>query len=578
MVRFAQWVAAIVLLSKAAAFPQSPPGVASTPEPAVTFHVSTRMVTLEVVARDGKGRPATGLTTKDFQIFENSPGHKKQEQKVASFRSLGIAELSGQRPEPIKVPPGVFTNQVSTSNSSVPPTILLVDGLNTDIVNQIQVHRQMVKMLNALPSDVPVAVFLLGYQLRMLQNFTTDPALLKAALQKASSSDGSDLGRIDPRDDPNSGSAFLEDVPNVPATFLRSIQRFEQETYASNMDVRVRTTAEALVSIARHVTGYPGRKNLLWISSSFPVILGADTDEFAGFRNYESQMQQVASALGDAKVAVYPIDPAGLQPGALFDSSMKRRREIAFEPTDALQRESQIRVDERSTMNLLATQTGGKVCVDNNDLGECVQKAVNDSSAFYEIAYYPENANWNGEFRHITVKTTSPGLRLAYREGYFATSDDKSKSKNEEQHLQQAACDDYLTSTSILLAAKVLSREAADKITYSLVIAPSMLSFVPVEDGKRELKFTLASCAFDKAGKALQLVVKPIDIKFTDKQYQAVIAARGLPTTVAVPAKDDLAWVRLVIKDVATGHLGSVNVPVAPATAAATTANTSPQH
>jgi VWFA-related protein len=431
------------------------------------------------------------------------------------------------------------------------------------MINQVQVHRQMVKMLSALPSDVPVAVFLLGYQLRMLQNFTTDPALLKAALQKAASPDSSGLARIDPRDDPNAGSAFLEDVPNVPATFIRSLKQFEQETYASNMDVRVRTTAEALVSIARHVTGYPGRKNLLWISSSFPIILNADTDEFAGFRSYESQMQQVASVLGDAKIAVYPIDPAGLETSRLFDSGMKTRREIAFEPTGALERESQLHISERGTMDLLATQTGGKVCVQNNDLGDCVQKAVNDSSAFYEIAYYPDKTDWNGEFRHITVKTTSPGLHLAYREGYFATPDEKANSRNEAQHLQQAACDDYLTSTSIILASKMLAR-ASDKITYSLVIAPSMLSFVPVEDDKRELKFTLASCSFDKSNKPIQLVIKPIDLKFTDKQYQAVIAARGLPTTVAVPAKDNLAWVRLLIKDSDTGHLGSVNVPLAP--------------
>src|SRR5206468_4001626 len=166
----------------------------------------------------------------------------------------------------------------------VPPTVLLVDGVNTDRASQMQVHRQMIKMLASIPDDVPVAVFLLGRRLSLIQNFTTDPKLLKAALQK-SSSVGADNGtEVEPVDDPNAMSALLEDT-NFPAASLNQIEQFEREVYTTQMDTRIRITLDALRAIARHVAGYPGRKNLLWISSSFPIAINPDVDlGFAGIK------------------------------------------------------------------------------------------------------------------------------------------------------------------------------------------------------------------------------------------------------------------------------------------------------
>ena len=112
----------------------------------------------------------------------------------------------------LQVPAGVYTNLVTMQKNPVPPTMILVDGLNTDVTAQMQVHAQMVRMLNSVPDDVPVAIFLLGRRLRMLQGFTTDPKLLKDALQKASTVEASGLRQLDPRDDPDSLSSFQEET------------------------------------------------------------------------------------------------------------------------------------------------------------------------------------------------------------------------------------------------------------------------------------------------------------------------------------------------------------------------------
>src|SRR6266536_1027197 len=149
------------------------------------------MVAVEVVARDHQGHPMTGLTAED----------------------------KGK----LTLPAGVYTNLVTMDKAPVPPTVLLVDGLNTDRASQMQVHRQMIKMLASIPDDVPVAVFLLGRRLSLIQNFTTDPKLLKAALQKSSSVEADNGTEVEPIDDPNAMSAFLEDT-NLPAASLTEIE------------------------------------------------------------------------------------------------------------------------------------------------------------------------------------------------------------------------------------------------------------------------------------------------------------------------------------------------------------------
>jgi VWFA-related protein len=520
------------------------------------------MVMVEVVARDHHGHPTTGLTAADFQVFDQASGfhQEKKEQKIAAFRALGITDFASKDNNTLQVPAGVYTNLVTLQKNPVPPTMILVDGLNTDITAQMQVHEQMVRMLSSLPDDVPVAVFLLGRRLRMLQSFTTDPKLLKAALQKASSLEANGLRQIDPRDDPDSLSSFEEQMTGVSPDAL---VRFEQETYAFTMDTRVRETVEALRSIARHVAGYPGRKNLLWISSSFPIAINPDINSFQSSREYGSQIEELANTLGEAKIAVYPIDPGGVQTLSTMQASRRSRGGFGGSSADAISRESQMRMNSQATMEILAGDTGGQICTDNNDLGYCVKKAVNDSSAFYEIAYYPDTSEWHGEFHKIIVKTKQSGVHLAYRQGYFARPDgsENSDAKTATAQTQQAACEDFLTATSVTLAVRVLSVESPQQVKYWVLVDPETLTFPNAGGNERGLKLMVAACTFDKAGKPLQLMQDPIERKLTDHEYKTLLAQHFVPHNLVISPVPGTAMVRVLVKDLSSGRIGSVNIP-----------------
>ena len=298
-----------------------------------TVHTYTRMVNLELVVKDSKGNHIQGLKPEDFEIDEQTPAKsgKWSGQKIAEFREVHMGSLAAPVEMQPEMPPGSYTNALTVRQDPVPPTIILVDGLNTPVEVQPQVHVQMLKMLRQLPPNVPVAVFLLGDRLTLLQSFTRDPKLLQAALEKAHSTAAYGTQMGDPRDDPNSIGNLLAKAGGgaYSADMIAALSAFDHSIYSGSMSDVVGRTLHALSSLANNVAGYPGRKNLLWLSTSFPInliavgMVGAPVGvptlhDWSELPNYTQLVQQLTRDLSDAKVAVYPVDLAGVQAYQLY--------------------------------------------------------------------------------------------------------------------------------------------------------------------------------------------------------------------------------------------------------------------
>lgn len=578
-----------------------------TPESTATFRSFTRLVTIQVVAKDHHGHHVTGLTPKDFEIFEQDiKDNKKRPEKIANFQEVKFSELAKQSPPPMRVPAGVYTNAVTLTKNPVPPTILMVDGLNTEIKDQAQIQVQLDRIVKSIPKNTPVAIFLLGWHLRILQDFSTDPELLKIALKKASSTATAGLTTGDPMDNPNEASAQFENLRghevdvtggtgatqgSAPGSAQSGssagagqsaidaqiqamadfAQGMEVAEFKTNMDRRVQQTMDALITIGHYVAGYPGRKNLLWISSSFPIKLNGyvldtghvHTSAFSdinaatgeGYAAYGAQIRQAASILSDAKIAVYPVNPQGVQPHAIYGADAVPRNYSGAGMGATMSREIVMLADQDKTMRVLAEDTGGAVCNGTNDLGECLTKAFDDSSSYYEISYYPDSQDWNGDYRKIIVESKRSGLHLEYRHGYFAG---QTPAQNQKAELQQAACEGYLSATSVVFAATKLPAQPAGELRFYMDIDPQSLTLSPTSDGGRKFSIEVAACTFDRKGKPLQLLTQPISGTLTPKQYE-IVSRDGLAHVMAIPAPQPAA-VRLVVKDVPTDHIGTVHV------------------
>jgi VWFA-related protein len=139
--------------------------------------VTTRLVIVDVVAHDKKGRAVTDLELSDLRILEDG-----KEQVIRSF----VLQHPGASPaESVQEQAALPANMVSNARKFPPNTalnVILLDSLNSTFLNQAYVRIEMVKFLEKLPQGQPVAVFTLGRKLHMVQDFTTDLTQLKAVV------------------------------------------------------------------------------------------------------------------------------------------------------------------------------------------------------------------------------------------------------------------------------------------------------------------------------------------------------------------------------------------------------------
>jgi hypothetical protein len=93
---------------------------------------------------------------------------------------------------------------------------------------------------------------------------------------------------------------------------------------------------------------------------------------------------------------------------------------------------------------------------------------------------------------------------------------------------------------------------------YFMNIDAHMLTFPAAADGNRELRMDVAICSFDRSGKALQYFQEKMDQKFSEKEYSSLL---GVPHAIEFAPKEGTARVRLVVRDSASGQMGSLDVP-----------------
>lgn len=524
--------------------------------PSITIRTSTRLVVVDVVVTDKKGQPVTGLKPEDFSIEENG-----KKQKIATFTPPGARQGSPQTP-----PPGVLSNHPEYLKPAGVPTVLVLDAANSSFKDQSYGRSQMLKYaLEQNQAGKPIAVMTLTDQLRVLQNFTTDPKILTTAIQNlspqsqplpreaavpASSYNGSDYAG-------SNGSLMAQAIVAAHA----ELAGFQNVVAAYNLERRMAITLQALQDLTRMLSGFSGRKDVVWLTADFPLDLVPDDKDVsraelatelpslrqrsissnaAGSTFAEQrtllvpQIKQAEANLASAGIAIYPVDMRGIM-------------------------SSGIDVNTTFALQDLAAETGGKAYTNQNEIKEGIALAVSDENASYSLGYYPEDKKWDGKFRAIKVKLDRGDTEVRYRRGYFALDPILDKNWKPEQEaagaLQMTA-----PATQVSFMAQVKPTDPGKARVVFLVDAHT-LSTEDASGGKK-MNVSFYAGVYDANGKNLG-GARSIKVEHTfDAATLQQVLDKGLMVPLDIEAPADGKEVHLVVLDNRTGFLGTVSGPL----------------
>ncbi len=567
------------------------PAQQSEPPASPVIRVTTRLVMVDVIAVDKSGKPVTDLKQEEFLIEESG-----KKQKITVFGVQNPPAVTAAAPT---LSAGIYSNRPESQLAPGPVTILLIDGLNSPFQNQAFARQKLIEYVKTQHQPGQrMAVLGLGSGLYKLQGFTSDPSLLRAALENWRPESVRETATT-PRD--TRVAASVPEPLGLRAAggagqgrvqaILTALNNFEQEQAALALDVRIRTTLESLRAIGRMVSGMPGRKNLVWVSASFPITLTPEdasvtfvptradptgpppVPEETSQSAYAQQVRQqevenirrTAALLADAQVAIYPVDARGLVgAGATIDASRS-----GLNPAGMLvmgqQFGTQVAASGAAITNVqgamhdLAQQTGGQPYFNRNDIDAAVAVASRDGGAYYDIGYYPEKKKFDGTFRKLKVTVTRPNVELRYRRGYYAVDPTKGDPKQREAEMNTMLVRGPGDATLVTFDVQ-LQPPAKNKVAVHFLVPSRSFSTEEKPEGRRvNLDFFLAAVTPD--GKVAAHTGQTVDATLNPDQF-AQVAQQGLlvPMEAALPAGE--FELRLAVRDNRTGYFGTLNVPL----------------
>lgn len=560
--------AMVAVLGWTPAMPQSAGGEVPPP----TIRVSTHLVLVDVVVTDKQGKPITGLKADDFSVQE-----KGKNQKVAFFSTPeDIAKLSN----PPELGPGIYSNKPEFRSTGKPITILLLDAVNTPFRDQAYSRQQMLKYVREqMKPDERIGVFALTDSLRVLQDFTSDPQVLMAALAKYKPEEQK-LGPAAARPLSTGAGPSLGPGAGLQLSLAQSeIASFQSVQVSYQFDRQFEVTLDAMRALSRILAGVPGRKNVVWLTATFPFELvpedrnvseaellaslpsiqqkGVGTIASGSLAasqrsSHADEIRVVASQLASAQVAIYPVDVRGLVSGMEFQSSDSANRQASSTSEIAVARVSDVS-SSQDTMRAIANETGGRAYVNQNDVRQGVALAVADNAASYTLGYYPEDKKMDGKYRSIKVKVNKEQVEVRARHGYFAIDPMQAKDKKADLQLGEALRD-MVPDTQVTFSAQVKKTDKGTGI--DVLIDPRTVSATDASGGKK-LNLAVYAAVFSADGKMLQSTSQKVDQTFKDDVYQQILQ-KGILLHLDVdktPADNNL---HLAVQDAHTGMVGTL--------------------
>lgn len=394
--------------------------------------LESNLVILSVEVTDRAGHPVRKLSKDLFSVTEDGAAQQISTFDIEEIAAPGAAPAvpadAGALPHkaPVidlsKIPSVEAAKEIIRDHRLI---ILFFDLTSLQLPDLERSQEAALKFVREKMTDADlVSVVSFASTLKMIGAFTNDPEAVKHAVESLKPGEGSGLAGQASTGDTSTDTVTGEDTSGSDPT--NAFTPDETEFNIFNSDRKL----AAIESIARQFRDIPQKKSLIHFSSGLSLT---------GVEN-QTQLQSATDAASQANMAIYTVDARGLvalPPGG--DASQGAQRGTGLYSGQAYSRQFSALSSSQETLTTLAEDTGGRAFLDSNDLLPVFQRVQEDTRHYYVLGYYSTNNKKDGKYRQVRVTVSSPGARVKYRQGYFATKSFNSLSKSDrEAQLQEA--------------------------------------------------------------------------------------------------------------------------------------------
>ncbi len=540
----------------------TPGAFAQAPDQAPKFRTQTNLVLIPVQVRN-HNEHVPDLKQDVFTLLEDG-----KPQKIAVFEEV---RTTTQRLQPAPVGPHEFTNELIGSPETARYTIIAIDRINTGAMDMNRVRQGLTSFL-AHTADTGEPIRLISIELngiRMLQDFTTDPRAIAAALERSTKSatktEQSSVNLDETLAEREnqilaaeaSGSLSAEQAAQYLKT-LDNTKDQEQSVIAFQERSTRINSLEALQQVALSLTGLPGRKSLVWASSGYPFSSMVRQGRTAVRYDFSQVGEATAldayttQLLSSANIAMYPVDARGLVNTAWDAMDPSHKYSPTYAEKDARQQSNQ---DVLTTFERLAAGTGGKPCYNRPELTNCFKEALDDSRDYYMLGFYVDSKNTKEGWHKLQVKVEEKGANIRARNGFLFPIPDPGQTRDLDM---STAVHSLLFDAGIPFKGEWTTTQPRGTKVGNTFVVQVLPSANVLDVSQRKLNLEFAGIARTKDGTVAGQFSQVVD-RTLPPEAVSLIEKSGITykNTLDLPPGEYL--VRFVVRDNLTGRTGAAN-------------------
>jgi VWFA-related protein len=404
---------------------------------AQTIRSAAAAVVVDAVVRDSNGKPVTNLGEKDFELLEDGI-----QQEIGDVTV--VMPGSTEPPNAAAVAAhDVLISGTRSGRSPAPPAgpsflAIVFDRLTPEA--RALAYKGAVTYLDTMHANDYAGIFLSDLTLTTVQPYTNDREKLSIALRELASRATSVFDRTATRDigeSATSGDAHPS-VPVVASAESGGRPVDNRKAFAGEVIGLQLATQHSWEAMAGNQQGYATTNALLAITTALGSLRGRKSVVFfaEGLAIPDAVLPHFRSVVTNANrgnVSVYTIDAAGLR---VHSKDAEIGREVrsmgaaglTVNPDGSNQsglgtmehNENVLRQNPRTSLTLLAQQTGGFLVENTNDLAAAFRQVDSDRRFHYLLTYTPKNSDFDGKWRSIVVRVPNRRVSIRTRAGYLA--------------------------------------------------------------------------------------------------------------------------------------------------------------